>query len=39
MTTTSFDKENDPLEMDKNTTIGLRPPKSTNVRGTSPNPT
>ena len=30
-TTASFDKENDPLGMDENTTIGLRPPKSTNV--------
>ena len=30
-TTASFDKENDPLGMDKNTIIGLRPPESTNV--------
>ena len=31
MPTASFDKENDPLGMDKNITIGLRPPESTNV--------
>jgi hypothetical protein len=39
MTTASSNKEDDPLGMDKNTTLGLRPPKSTNVRSTSPNPT
>ena len=34
----SSNKENNPLGMDKNATTGLRPPESTNVWSTSPNP-
>ena len=38
MTITPPNKENNPLGMDKDTTIGLQTPESTHVQSTSANP-